>query len=1521
MRFRRSHDVPGEFPQAGAPGVLDGQGAVLRVEALAADVLVVPSARDADALFASAGVDAVAVPAADGGALRVHEASPRELPALLAGFALEGMRAAALVEHLGPGVDGLAAAAGRHLPVVVHLMSRARTRQSAAVHSGHDDYHAAADSGAFLMFARNPQEAADHALIARRVAERALVPGLCAQDLYQTSHAVRNLRAPESALVTEYLGRPGDTVACASEAERVLFGESRRRVPVWLDVDRPAGIGGVQERESHFRAAVSQQVYFADALPAIVDDAMREFGERTGRAYARVSGHRVEDAEVVVVGQGALMDDLVGVVDYLRSEKKIKAGVINIAVLRPFAGGELTGLLAGRKAVAVLERTGPALSDAPLLRDVRAAIDRATENGQSPDAPAWPDHATFRRLDERPRLYSGLYGAGADLPSFAELAAVFEHLASRAPARRFYVGAGLDTETRRFPHLQALQQRLSREYPALQAATLKPSGARPSSGSNRGAFQLRSLSMQGGLFAGNVFAQALADATGWNVATFPDGGLERNLQPVSFTTVHAAGKDDACARPVEVATVLVSGEHLFESLPLECPLARGGALIVSSVQSPEALWRGLSRRAANWVKEGNHRFHVLDARRIAAETAAHASFIDQLSIWALLGAHTRAALSFDDAMTDALVKSLRARLRDGLGADPGTIDAIVKAFARGAAELHEVPWKEWLDHEHALGEPDAPWTVRDGAGHDGTVFDPVRFWQSVGYLYDRGQSALTLADPYLATGIVPARSSAFRDMTRYRLRIPEWIPSKCTGCGECWVQCPESALPPTTRSIGELIDAGSRACEQSGGAFVQLKRLTDAITKQAYKLARETGPRPYDTLSALLEPAFARVADKAGLSGEKLDAARAEFARLVAAAGNFPVAVTDAFFARAHEREAGSGRLLSIALNPNSCTACGICVAACPEQAFAWAEQTPERVARCRGDWEFLMRLPAIAPAVVEEAVVASDSATQANRLLDTAVYHSLVGGDGSFPGNGAKTAVHLLTATIESVMRPRQAAHVERLTRLIERLEQRIQGTVDATTRINDFEEFGQRLSRVAGGALTPEALRNLAAEEKASDEVDAKELKRLTDLLQALREQKLGYTAGNGRARLVLTMDPAAGSFWNGTYPYNPHAQPWASHLGGDAVALARGVSEGLVRRLVAEFALCRKAERELDGGNTDAPSSMGWRDLTREERGLVPPVVVLAHAARTDATMVAGALAGGLPIHVALVDHDGVVMDGNAPAPHAEIAALHASGGAFVLQTSIGAPGHLMRGVAEAVERGGPALHRIHAPDPVADGTAAEETAELARLAYTSRAVPLFVARPDGPDAGLSLDGNPDTGAAWSTHEITVQDPSGASATVRATLTVADWAARQARFRRHFRVMSKGHRGAQMKPLGEYLALPAEARGSLEPYIDVRDRDGRHAVAVVSAEMVRAAERAALAWKELRALARGATPAAERAAQAAVATGAAPAAAPATAGADAVQRLADNLLTLAGYGHDEPFFRRRLREFVSQGKGGDA
>ncbi|NIP78834.1 MAG: hypothetical protein GWO00_17985, partial [Gemmatimonadetes bacterium] len=52
--------------------------------------------------------------------------------------------------------------------------------------------------------AKDVQEAGDFALIAHRIAELSLTPGLNAQDGFLTSHVLEDVHLPEPELIREY---------------------------------------------------------------------------------------------------------------------------------------------------------------------------------------------------------------------------------------------------------------------------------------------------------------------------------------------------------------------------------------------------------------------------------------------------------------------------------------------------------------------------------------------------------------------------------------------------------------------------------------------------------------------------------------------------------------------------------------------------------------------------------------------------------------------------------------------------------------------------------------------------------------------------------------------------------------------------------------------------------------------------------------------------------------------------------------------------------------------------------------------------------------------------------------------------------------------------------------------------------------------------------------------------------------------------------------------------------------------
>ena len=135
--------------------------------------------------------------------------------------------------------ESLYAAVGKRLTYVLNIGARAMTKANLNVHAGHDDYHCIDDTGFFQLFAKDAQSAADLNIIAHRIAELALTPGVIAQDGFLTTHLIESMLVPERELIAEYLGRPDDMIETPTPAQRIIYGDKRRRIPMLWDVDNP----------------------------------------------------------------------------------------------------------------------------------------------------------------------------------------------------------------------------------------------------------------------------------------------------------------------------------------------------------------------------------------------------------------------------------------------------------------------------------------------------------------------------------------------------------------------------------------------------------------------------------------------------------------------------------------------------------------------------------------------------------------------------------------------------------------------------------------------------------------------------------------------------------------------------------------------------------------------------------------------------------------------------------------------------------------------------------------------------------------------------------------------------------------------------------------------------------------------------------------------------------------------------------------------------------------------------------
>ncbi len=557
----------------------------------------------------------------------VEPESEHAAAAVTAGMSMTGLRAVNFSSAQGVAFmhESLYAAVGKRLPYVLNIGSRAITKSSLNVHCAHDDYHCIDDTGFFQVFGKSAQEAADLSLIARKVAELSLTPAAVGQDGFLTTHLIEPLLVPERELIAEFLGLPDDIIPCPTPAQRMVYGETRRRVPLLWDVDSPTLSGPVQNQDAYMQAVAGQRPYFFDHIERLTDEAMDEFYTLTGRRYQRVSGYKLDDADYVILGMGSMVTQAEAVADYLRQTRKLKVGVVNLTLWRPFPGDLIARVLQGKRGVAVLERTDqPLAEDLPIMREVRAALTKCLENGTvgRGEAAPYPAYPTYKQGD-MPRLYSGCYGLGSrDLQPEGLIAAVENMLPAGKHQTFFYLSIDFVREAAD-PKDEIRIQRLTDAYPKIGELALR--GSENPNLLPKGAITVRmhSVGGWGAVTTGKNLAMTLYDVLGWDIRANPKYGSEKKGQPTTYFLSAAPEPIRLNCEYTYVDVVMSPDPNVFtHSNPL-AGLDRGGAFIIqSSLESPEAVWASFPYQARKYILDHAIRVFYLDGFKIAREEAS-----------------------------------------------------------------------------------------------------------------------------------------------------------------------------------------------------------------------------------------------------------------------------------------------------------------------------------------------------------------------------------------------------------------------------------------------------------------------------------------------------------------------------------------------------------------------------------------------------------------------------------------------------------------------------------------------------------------------------------------------------------------------------------------------------------------------------------------------------------------------------------------------------------------------------------
>ncbi|MDP2805469.1 MAG: 2-oxoacid:acceptor oxidoreductase family protein [Gallionellaceae bacterium] len=1422
----------------------------------------------------------------------VEPESEHAAAGVTAGLSMTGLRAVNFTSSQGLAFmhESLYAAVGKRLPYVLNLGCRAITKASLNVHCAHDDYHCADDTGFIQVFAKNGQEAADLNMIARKTAELALTPAMVAQDGFLTTHLIEPMMVPEKELIAEFLGDADDLIDTPTPAQKMLYGPKRRRVPSTWDVDNPMMTGVVANQDAYMQAVAAQRPYFFEHIPALFNQCAEEFHALTGRRYNRIDTYRCDDADYLILGQGSMTVQAAAVADWLRDNRKIKVGVVNITMFRPFPGDLLGHVLKGKKGVAVLERTDQPLSeDLPLMREVRSTISKCAENAREE---CYEDYAKYEHTKDMPTLYSGCYGLGSrDLQPEGLIAAIENMLPGASRRKFYYLSVDFVRDESANPKQEIRQQELQAAYPGIKDMALRGSENPNLLPKNAIAVRMHSIGGWGAVTTGKNLAMTLFELLGWDIKANPKYGSEKKGQPTTYYLSAAPEPIRINCEYTRVDVVLSPDPQVFLHTNALEGLNDGGVFIIqSNLESAEAVWETFPVRTQQYIVDHKIRVSYLDAFKIARAESSNPDLQLRMQGNAFQGAFFHASDVKDRAglSEETLFKAIENQLESKFGKKGKRIvEDNLRVVRRGYEELNEINALEMKVGQRAKGAlkaaPSIPVMLKQLPEGNGGLSDVHRFWEQTGSFYMKGQGSDNLVDPFMGMSVIPAVTGVYRDMTGVRFEYPKWVAENCTACGECFTQCPDSAIPGLVSTPSDVLNSVIQKIEISGRPTRFLRKFSRTIEK---KLRASLDKDGLD-VSALLANAITEAFAEDPTQGDDRSRLEAELNLLREGIGNFKFATTKPYWTQKEKKEKGSGGLFSITVNPYTCKGCAICVEVCADNALTMETQTNEAIETMRDDWSFWLDLPTT-PAQfsriddLDEKVGALETL-----LLDKHNYQSLASGDGACLGCGEKGTIHLFTATVTALMQPRVKTFLAKLETLITNLENHIRLRLGSKVNLADTDGLMEAIANYSGHDLTLAKLTETLLARHPAEPIDPQWLKRVTQMLEKLKDLRWRYLEGptkQGRAEMGIINSTGCTSVWASTYPFNPYPFPWTSHLFQDSPSVAMGVFEGHMAKMVEGFKTVRQAEIELAGGYLPEDhdkffAHFNWEQLSDEEFHLCPPVVAMGgDGAMFDIGFqnLSRALMSGKPIKVLIVDTQvysntggqactsgfiGQVADMSpyGASQHGKtesrkeislIGMAHRT--SFILQSALSNTTHLLEGFIDGLNSRRPALFNIYAVCPPEHGVGDNSAVVQSKMAVESRAFPLF--RFD-PDAGVTfsecatLEGNPLLDADWPSYNLEYVDEAGNKNSMSLAMTFADFALSEGRFAKQFKKAPSETWNDDMVLLGEFLQLSEDERDGKFPFIWTVDKKNRLLRVLVSKEMVLSCEERLRFWQQMK------------------------------------------------------------------------
>lgn len=1093
-------------------------------------------------------------------------------------------------------------APGKFSSMVLELAARPFTKHALNVHCGHDDVYCAMDTGWFILFAKDAQQAADQALIARKVAELSLTPGINGQDGFLTSHLERTFLKAESGLIREFLGRSDDMIECPTEAQRELFGPKRRRVPEHYDLKSPVVIGPVQNQEHYMNGVAARRNTFVEPILPFFEAAYQEFAELTGRSYGLISEYNTKNADTVFVSLGSSAENIEAAIEYLRKRDGVELGLIHINLLRPFPEAAIAKALYGKKNVIILERSDDQLAgDNPLTRDIRNALSKTAVNAHRNIYSHLPHYPDF----EMPDIYSGVYGLGSRDFRPEAILACYEFVKKNLPrkdgkrasdgVRFFYLG---------IDHPYAI---VSQDKPSLL-----PNGAI--------AVRFHSIGGWGAITTGKNLGEILGelgnyiaerDFPGQNkeivhISANPRYGSEKKGAPTNYFLVAAPERIRVNCDLLHVNVVLCCDPKAFtHSNPLKGVQPGGVFIWENAEENPENAWQRIPKNRRQEIIDKKIKLFTLKGFEIAKAATQQKELQLRMQGNSFLGAFFKVSSFLKDyqipeeeflkivemqyqkkfgKLGETVVKSNMSVMTAGFNRVKelpfGKLDAPDHSFMRGETIM---PCKSLVPEELIAGE-----LVSENAIPFAETI-PVHSKSYFDKEYNAGYGDDQPSSPLASVGVMAAATGKDRSKFVSRRLVPHFNPENCTQCMHCITACPDTALPNTAQEIKtvlhRLVQGYVTDIENREILLELMDKIESGVRKKMTEEVQKKGLAvPFAKI--LMQNLHQAITEDSGLTKQNGRLSKS-LEELECILSKLPIAYsqTTQIFGNKEKKEPGTGGLFSIFVS-DLCKGCGQCVVECGNHnALTMVEENEEINADLHTAFNFLKLLPDTPHSYLGlyDPAHPEDSRTAALQyhLMQQSKYHSLVSGDGACAGCGEKTILHLLATVTEAYMRPIFHAKAERLSEKSNRLRE--VGLLKLNALEKEFPKKYEIFKRTVchslmglGGEYLADTKHNIEnAHYTNQDLIDAIVTVMETDSFNHKKLRTIQNLPSKGMSVMGMTANTGCSTVYGSTPPSNPHPYPWMNSLFQDGTTIGWLVAESFIynhaRRSVIPERLC--------------------------------------------------------------------------------------------------------------------------------------------------------------------------------------------------------------------------------------------------------------------------------------------------------------------------------------------------------------